>query len=88
MHAYSHHIYFKLAAHTEQSLLKTASSDPKLAFMTAAVSSLQQRGVAGLRKGQATLRSAFPVADVIGAGAKNAGSGGVTDYGFGQGKPA
>lgn len=54
----------------------------------AAESSLQQRGVAGLRKGQATLRSALPVEVVIGAGAKNAGSGGVTDCGFGQGKPA
>ena len=81
-------MYFKLAEHTEQSLLNTASSDWKLAFIMAAVSSLQQRGVAGLRKGQATLRSALPVEVVIGAGAKNAGSGGVTDCGFGQGKPA
>ncbi len=72
-------MYFRLAEHTEQSLLNTASRDWKLAFIIAAWSSPQQSGVAGLRKGQATLRSAFPVEVVIGAGAKKAGSGGTTD---------
>ncbi len=52
------------------------------------MSSPQHNGVAGLRKGQATLRSAFPVTEVIGAGAKGVGFGGVTDIGFGQGNPA
>jgi len=35
--------------------------------------------VAGLRNGQAAFRSALPVVDVIGAGAKGVGSGGTTD---------
>jgi len=53
----------------EQSLANTASRDWKFAFITAAESSPQQRGVAGLRKGQAALRLAIPSLDVIGAGA-------------------
>jgi len=51
------------------------------------VSSPQQRGVAGLRKGQAALRSAFPAVVVIGAGAKASGLGGSTAIGFGQAFP-
>ena len=43
----------RLTAQIGQSLKKTASRDWKFAFMTAAVSSPQQRGVAGLRKGHA-----------------------------------
>jgi len=51
-----------------QSLLKTASNELKFAFMIAAASSPQHSGVAGFRNGQATLRSALPYVEVIGAG--------------------
>lgn len=53
LQAYSHHMVLRLTAQIGQSLKKTASRDWKFAFMTAAVSSPQQRGVAGLRKGHA-----------------------------------
>jgi len=46
----------RLTAQIGQSLKKTASRDWKFAFITAAVSSPQQRGVSGLRKGHAAAK--------------------------------
>ena len=59
----------RLAAQMGQSLLNTASSELKFAFIIAAESSPQHKGVAGFRKGHAVLRSAFACVEVIGAGA-------------------
>ena len=42
------------------------------------MSSEQHRGLAAFKNGQADLRLAFPVADVIGAGANGVGDGGST----------
>lgn len=50
------------------------------------MSSPQHRGVAGFKNGHADLRLAFPVADVIGAGAKGVGDGGSTWAAFGHGR--
>lgn len=63
---------FRFAAQIEQSLLKTASRDPKLAFIIAAVSAPQQILDVALMKGQATFRLLLAVVSVleIGAGAK------------------
>ena len=56
LQAYSHHMILRLTAQIGQSLKKTASRDWKFAFITAAVSSPQQRGVSGLRKGHAAAK--------------------------------
>ncbi len=50
------------------------------------MSSPQHRGVAGFKNGHADFKFAFPVVDVIGAGAYGVGTGGSTCEGFGQGK--
>lgn len=54
-------------------------------WSTAAVSSPQHKGVAGLRKGHAVAKLAMAVPSVIGDGAKASGVGGNTSIALGQG---